>query len=378
MADYNQGDVVQDYFSVVDESLQPIQDETFEVDAVEDPDGESFSLEIVEIGNGVYKAFFTAAKTGEYYYRVVTTNISPQQTFEESWTIATASIYGASTGVAAYTNTLSDLVRRVATRLGDFRQIQATSNGASDGSSFVDNKRLAAIPASSLKGAGITIVSTGSDNYNVERRVADSSESSQTLNITPSFPAQVTVGQIGWVTNLQSRGHWWEDYRNVINEVISGATHHKMPVDYTYPGTFLASDPSIPIPLHMTHIYRVEYLGPDNVLYTLPQSSQNIRSVPGWSVDLASGRVMVNGSWQSVLNEATIRLSGYGRPAELTDPGDFTTLNVAYVVPLAASILRQSKGDAKLLSSASMMTNESIEAQLGGITIMEPNTIQVR
>jgi hypothetical protein len=339
MADYNQGDVVQDYFSVVDESLQPLLDVEFVVDATEDPDGESFLLEIVEVGDGVYKAFFTAAKTGEYYY---------------------------------------DLVRRVATRLGDFRQIQATEAGASDGSTFVDNKRLAAIPASSLKGAGITIVSPGNANYNVERRISDSSEANQTLSISPGFPAQVTIGQIGWVTNLQSRGHWWDDYRNAINEIIAGATHHKMPVDYTYPGTFLATDPSIPVPLHMTHIYRVQYLGPDNMLHTVPQSSQNLQSVPGWTTDLASGRVIINGSWPSVLNGATIRLSGYGRPAELVDPGDFTSLNVAYIVPAAASLLRQSKGDAKLLSSASMMSNESIESMLGGITMMEPNTIQVR
>jgi hypothetical protein len=378
MADYNQGDVVQDYFSVVDESLKQLLDVEFVVDATEDPDGESFLLEIVEVGDGVYKAFFTAAKTGEYYYRIVTTNVSPEQTFEESWTIATASIYGASTGLAAYTNTLSDLVRRVATRLGDFRQIQATEAGASDGSTFVDNKRLAAIPASSLKGAGITIVSPGNANYNVERRISDSSEANQTLSISPGFPAQVTIGQIGWVTNLQSRGHWWDDYRNAINEIIAGATHHKMPVDYTYPGTFLATDPSIPVPLHMTHIYRVQYLGPDNMLHTVPQSSQNLQSVPGWTTDLASGRVIINGSWPSVLNGATIRLSGYGRPAELVDPGDFTSLNVAYIVPAAASLLRQSKGDAKLLSSASMMSNESIESMLGGITMMEPNTIQVR
>lgn len=379
MADYNQGDIVQDYFTVVDGDLTPLVGVEFDVDATEDPDGAIFNLSIEEVGDGVYKAYFTAAKVGTYYYRILTNNITPQQTFEEDWSIGTLSLYGASTGTAAYTNSLNDLIRRVATRLADFKQITATADGSADGTTFVDNQRLSAIPASSLKGASITIVTANNANLNTERRVQDSSEASQTLTITPPFPAQVLIGQVGWVTNLQSRGFWRDDYVNAINEVQSGSSmFHAVPVDYTYPGTFLSSDPTIPVPLHLTHIYRVQYVGPDNYLYTVPFSDQNIQTVPGWSVDFASGRVVINGSWQSVLNEGSIRLSGYGRPAEMVNPTDFTTLNVDYIVPKAASLLRQSKGDAKLLSSASMMNNDSIEAMLGGITIMEPNTIRVR
>lgn len=380
MADYNQGDIVQDYFSVVDSDLSPLQGVLFSVDATEDPDGQPFDLTVVEIDNAVYKVVFTAAKVGDYYYRIVSTNITPEQAWEETITIGPVALYGAATGVGAYTNTLNDLIRRVAVRLGDFRQLTATEQGAADGTTFVDQKRLSAIPASSLKGASITIVSPNtSGNYNIESRVGDSSESTQTLTIYPPFPEAVAIGQIAWVTNLQSKGFWKDDYINAINEVISGSSmFHKMPVDYTYPGTFLASDPSIPVPLHMTHVSGVQYVGPDSMIYTVPFSDQNVQSVPGWSVDFASGRIIINGSWQSVLNEGTIRLTGYGRPAELVNPTDYTTLNVDYVVPRAASILRQSKGDQKLLSSASMMSNDALDAMLGGITIMAPNTIQVR
>jgi hypothetical protein len=380
MADYNQGDIVQDYFTITDDNLVPLNGVVLEITVTEDPDGEDFAASWSEIGDGVYKIEFAALKVGEYYYRVEANGLVPPQAWEENFTIGPLALYGAATGVGAYTNTLADLVKRVAVRLNDFKQATATDNGSVDGTTFVDTVRLAAIPASSLKGAGITIVSpTTSDNYMVERRIADSSEANQTLNITPAFPARSLIGDVAWITNLQSRGHQWDDYKNAINEVIAGAgTFHSVPVDYTYPLSFMYEDPTIPIPLHMTKIYGVQYLGPDGWIYDVPFSDQNVRHVPGWSIDFASTRVQINGSWGPTLNGAPVRLLGYGRPAELVNATDFTTLNTSYLVPAAASILRQSKGDAKLLSSASMMDNAAIEAMLAGITQNQPGTIQVR
>jgi hypothetical protein len=232
MADYNQGDIVQDYFTITDDNLVPLNGVVLEITVTEDPDGEDFAASWSEIGDGVYKIEFAALKVGEYYYRVEANGLVPPQAWEENFTIGPLALYGAATGVGAYTNTLADLVKRVAVRLNDFKQATATDNGSVDGTTFVDTVRLAAIPASSLKGAGITIVSpTTSDNYMVERRIADSSEANQTLNITPAFPARSLIGDVAWITNLQSRGHQWDDYKNAINEVIAGAgTFHSVPI----------------------------------------------------------------------------------------------------------------------------------------------------
>lgn len=378
MADFVQGDIVRDYFTLVDTSNAVITGATLVVGATEDPNGDSFSLTISEIGGGVYKVEFLASLVGTWYYRVDTTGLTPNQSWEETFVIGPVQLYGAELGTAAYGNTLLDLVRRVATRVGDFKTITATENGSADGSSFVDRRRLSAIPASSLKGAELTITSpANSPNYMQGTRISDSSESSQTLTLLPSLPYQVQIGDVAWITNIASRGFWWDQYLGAINETISASfPMHLVPITYTYPDSFVESDPTIPAPLHLTHIYGVRYYDSDGWIRDIPYSDQNLRTIPGWSVD--SGYIRLNGSVPSSVNGMTVQLLGYGRPAELVNPEDFTTLPTSWIVPTAANILKMGTGDQKQLALASMFNNMSDTMLVTAITQVQPGTVRIR
>ncbi len=353
---------------------------TIVVGATEDPNGDNFTLTIAEIGGGLYKVEFLASLVGSYYYRVDSVGITPIQSFEETFTIGPVTLYGAALGTAAYGNTLNDLIKRVATRMGDFLKVVATTGGAGDGTSFPDSLRLSAIPSSSLKGSSLTIVSpTNSLNYLQETRVADSSEGGKVLTLSPAFPYPVLTGNEGWLTNLMSRGFWRNQYIDAINEVVASShPMHLVPVSYTYPESFSEDDPSIPAPLHLTHVYGVQYYDSEGWEIDIPYSDQNLRTIPGWSIDAASATVLISGGFRSVMNGMSVRLMGYGRPAELTLPGDFTTLPAAYIVPAAAAILRQAKGDQKQLSSASMLDNRADSFLVTAITQVQPGTIRVR
>jgi hypothetical protein len=379
MADWKQGDTVKDYFTVVDEADTLITGATFDVGSTEDPDGDEFDLVITEIGGGVYRVTFLAAKVGTYYYRVDTNNLDPAQMWEETFTVGPVTLYGAAIGTGAYGNTLGNLIKRVATRVKDFAELEATAQGSEDGTTLFDNLRLAAIPAGSLKGAGICCVyPTTADIYLEERRVQDSSEENQLLTITPPFSGQVQIGDGFHLTNLQSKGYWRNQYRNAINEVIA-AIHpmHLVPVSYDYPDLFYSDDPYVPAPLHLTHIYGVQ-AETEWGIADIPFSDQNIRGLPGWSVDYSNANILINGSWANTLNEASIRLLGYGRPAELVNFDDYTTVEPGFLVPAAASILKLSTGDQKQLAVASMFENTSMAATLQTITQVQPGTLRIR
>jgi hypothetical protein len=378
MADFAQGDLVRDYFTLVDENNDVITGATLVVGSTEDPNGDDYSLTTLEIGGGVYRVEFLAALVGTYYYRVDTVGLVNNQSWEETFNIGPMQLYGAEIGTAAYGNTLIDLTRRVATAVGDFKEAIATDLGASDGTSFQDQLRLAALPAASLKGANLTIVSPAdSVNYMAESRVIDSTETTQTLTLQPPLPGQILVGDVAWMTNLHSRGFWKSQYREAINEAINESfPMHLVPVDYTYPETFWADDPTIPAPLHLTHIYAVQYYDADGWVRDIPYSDQNLRTSPGWSVE--AGVIRLNGSVPANVNGMTVRLLGYGRPAELVNPGDYTTLPTSWVVPKAASILRTGTGDQKQLAVSSMLTNTADTMLVTAITQVQPGTIRIR
>jgi hypothetical protein len=384
MADFNQGDTVRDYFTVLDDAGSPVLGVEWSAGSTVAPDGGDFDLTISEVGSGVYKVEFLADQLGLYYYRVDSQDIDPTYSYEEEFTIGVLSLYGAAVGAGASGNTLLDLVEQVATAVGDFKRVVATTAGASDGSTFPDAKRLAALSSSALKGAALMIVSpASSDNYMQDVRVADNDEDNQILTLIPSLPAQVLVGDVGILTNLHSRGFWWDQYLSAINQAISRMQGiHSVTVDYTYPEVFSVADPTIPTPQHMTHVHTVEVFssidGYGTQKYVVPFSDQNNPNVSGWTYDYAAQRVVFHGYYGQVGDGWSVRLVGYGRPAPLVNPTDYTTVNAGWIVPYAASILRTGTGDQKQLATASMLFNNADMMLTAGVTIMEPNTIRIR
>lgn len=384
MPNFYQGDIVRDYWTVLNESGTQVSGVTWTILETVDPDEEDFSLTITDLGDGLYRGSFLADKVGTYYFLVQTTNLSPEaeQTFEGEITVDAASVGGAVIGVEAHGLTLNDLIQMCAVTVGDFLWTQATTNGAADGTSFVDQQRLAAIPSQSLNGSSITVVSPeDSANYLAERRVYLSDEATQTLTITPAFPAQVLSGTEAWITNLESKGFWRQQYVNAINNAIRlSYPMHLVPLEYTYPGTFDYLDPTIPTPSQLTHLWGVSWYDPYTPRWNpMSMSPSNVPgSAYGWWFDYSTGAVGVGYKDAEALNAYSMKLHGYGRPAPLVEADDITTVNANWIVNRVAEMLLDSKGDQRKLANAARFENKA-ELYIGlNVTQVQPGTIKIK
>lgn len=380
MADFNQGDVIRDYLTVVDENMQGITGLAFEVMESIDPDGSTFTLQVTEIADGTYRVSWTATKVGVYYYHVQTIGLDLEQSFENTFTVGPFSIYGAAINAGAEGISLGNLVQQIASDIGDFKEVTATENGSVSGSNFVDHLRLAAVQPAALEGAGITIVyPEDSGNYLMERRILDSSEDATQLTVIPNFPAQVTVGQKGWITNLHSRGNWFSDYVNAVNNAIIAAfPHHLIPVDYEYPDVFTTVDPQVPAPQYMTHVYAIHAYDEYGTLVTVDPATNNNLWGTGWSVDRTTASFLFGGTYQHWLNGYRIRVLGYGRPSTLATFEDTTTVDAQWIKEKAAAALLWKSGDQRLFAQAANFQNLADTNMLKILTPLEPGVIRFR
>ncbi len=377
MADYSQGDIVRDYITALDASYNGVTGAEWGILEVLDPDGEGFSLSIEEIGDGSYRVSFLAEKVGTYYWRVITNDTTPPTEYDAIFVVGPFSLYGAATGLAATGVTLLELIRMVASDLGDYLELTATSDGSADGSTFADELQLSTIPSATLRGSSFLAI--GPSNYGIDRRILDSSDDATILTFKPNFPDQFLVGDVGWVTNLHSKGFWKSQYIAGINNGIRKShPRHLVPVSYTYPDTFNTTDPVIPLPQHITHIYGVVAYSTVGQFWDIPMSHEGMVYGEGWAFDQASGGIILGGTWVHTLHGWNIQIKGYGRPATLLNLDDITTVDPSWLVPLVAGSLRWSKGDQKRFPEAANFDSRSDMWLAGNLSMTAPNTIRVR
>jgi hypothetical protein len=379
MADFSQGDTVRDYITVVDAGQQPVLGCTFTVVQTIDPDEDDFGLTIVEVGSGVYRVSFVAGKTGTYYWNIITaTGPEFPQQFENTFVISPLLTFGVAIGVAATGVTLLDLVRMVATELGDFLEVVATA--PSDASTFTDELRLAAISPSVLKGSALTVVAPSTSlNYGLNRRILDSSEDATLLTLKPPLPANISTGDVAWITNLHSRGFWLSQYASAINTVVvESFPGHAVPLSYTYPDVFSGADPAIPLPQQMTHVYAVRATNSEGTTQPVPLASWNTLGGPGWSFDASAGTIVIGDPYRCGMEGWQVTILGYGRAATLLNYSDVTTVDPEFIVNKAAASLRWSKGDQKRFPEAANFQSRSDLTMVKSFTMHEPNTIRVR
>lgn len=387
MSDYYVGDTIRDYFTEIDINSVPIVGDTFVVDETLDPDGDPFALGVDEIDPGTYRVSFLASKGGTYYYQIHGTSV-PNQYFEETFVVSPIlSSALVSIDTAAYGTSLIELIPMIADELRDLQVIEATQNGASDGTSFQAEVDLAARPSASLRGASlITVEPAVSDNYWIERRISQFDENTQVASLTPALPSQVMTGDVAWVINLKSQGYNLRQYISAANRAIRRAfPNHLVPISYTYPNPFVYADGTIVTPTHMTHLYRVETVDEGGVPITVPMNPMGLPcnyawggNCNGWYYDYTQNSIVVRGNWGLYLEGKDIRLQGFGRDAKLVNPTDMTSIPPEWIVNQAAASLKRSQEDKRLLADASQLSNEADKDFISIITMLPPGVIRIR
>lgn len=389
MSLWNQGDTVVDYITLTDGAGNVITGASWStIDAI-DPDGEVFAVSVSEVDTGVYQTSFTASKSGRYYWSIKTTNISPNQSYEEDFSVSTPG--SATTGVvesnAIEGTELSELVRMLAVRMGDFKRIKATEAGAADGTSFRDEIRLTAIPSDGLIGSELLFMAPSvSANYHQTAMVTGFSEDSQTLTLSPALTNQVMTADDAWLVNLHSEGHYLLDYIDAINNAIwRSYPNHLVPLTYIPTDdsdVFIPWDPNEPwltLPTALKKIASVEAYQSDDEqhAFMIPMSPQNRSFSSGWWYDFGTKRLVINEGYRGSIDGFVIRIRGYGRPAKLVNYTDTTSVDAEWITEMAAEELKLAKGDQRQLASASMQRNNADNIRGKMVTITIPGTLDL-
>lgn len=387
MADYYQGDTIRDYFTEIDINSNKILGDTFVVVQTEDPDMLDFAIDVTEVDPGTYRVEFVATKSGTYYYQIHGISV-PNQYFEETFVVSPLLSSGlVSISTAAYGTTLSDLIIDTAGELRDILQVKATQDGSSDGTSFIDEITLAAIPSSSMRGASLVTISPAvSPNYWVERRIVQFDENTQVAVLKPGLPQQSLLNDEAIIINLKSQGYNLTQYRSGINRTISSAfPNHIVPISYLYPNPFVAADGTIVTPTHMTHLWEVMTVDEAGIPMVIPMNPQGIPcswgwggNCRGWWYDYTQNAIVVRGSWGVYLEGKQVILKGYGRDAKLTEPTDMTSIIPEWIVLKTAASMKRGQDDKRLLADASQLDNNSDVLYPAMVTQLPPNVLKIR
>lgn len=269
--------------------------------------------------------------------------------------------------------TRRDLRRRIADRLGDLVILEATSDSAST-TTFVDALNISGA-ADSLTGRQLVVI-TGPNAGHVAR-IQASSESTNTITITPAADNTFEAGDQIDVFNERSRGWSVAEYNRVINDAINdtwplGAATFTAAIT----AAFSADSPSIAVPALMHEVYEVAWQDTtDNTWIPLRKDL-----FYGWNADVGSATITIRGYPAQMIDTASLRISGYGPHPPLLSDTDATALHPEWLTAECAYRLSVSGLDRDAARGQTILLHQrEREAMRSRIrTVRRENTVRVR
>ena len=370
------GEPLISYITLLDTDGSAIAGETFTPVVTRRPDGGTFALSVVEVGNGVYQMVAATAvgdPAGEWF-ALVQGGTSGRQ-FSETWDVlARAPAVTVVQESPAGGLTRRELRRQVSADLGDFYLFTATEttsrNTVKDAVTF-------ARQVHHFRGMEITFTDGTPANVGASRFVQGSDGVAQTVTFSPELPDTVHAGDQGELHNFRGKGWTFETVNEAINAAIAraGEQHHSVPVSIAVEAPFDRSAPYVAMPEGITHFSGIVYTDRQGVERTLPARY--------WTVDLSLLRVGIHRFAVNDLNGRTLRVVGRARPAPLTEDGHRTSIPAEWLVEEAKALLLEADVTGSL--TAEMRARLYNAARSGAdarrqliINRMPPNTVRVR
>jgi hypothetical protein len=332
---------------------------------------------------GTYIVRFTpTGAAGTYFLSLEHPTARPRE-YNEEWDVDPATAAGATTTVVtSYGVSLQRLRRDVGRRLGDLQLTTATNAGATD--TWIDTVRLTD-PAKAYVNRTLLITSGTAANLGEHRRVQGSTAGG-TLTLQSALPAATAAGDQGELWNDRSQG-WLPDLiKDILNQNIRNAAPLHL-VELTsdlvglvpVPGTGATLDAGVTLPAEYVGFYAVEYADGDGNYQ--PIRKQQSRGGYGFRLE-TNGKLVIGGASVWDVNGGTVRIFGYGHPAELSDDDDTTTVNAEWLVERTRADLLIEAGFHNRLPEAqrdAQIAAARADALRGRIrTIPKPNTVWVR
>ena len=344
----------------------------------EDPDEEAFAYDIADKGNGVYEVRFTPTKVGVYTLLLVSNTTPPQWWITE--VEATGVVPGFVSTVVTNGRSLLQLLEDVATQVGDLMTLQATADGAADGSTWVDHFNLSAVSPKSLKGSELLCTVAAGDNQYAKARILESVPTDPpTATLIPALPEQVKAGDLADVVNVYSQGWHISDYVRIINQALNAAyPNHLAAITYQWTDPFDRAAPTLDVPSTFSVIARVEWLDAQGLWQEIPRAPSNTPGWNGWAWDAFSQKLVIGGEQRNWASGYSVRVGGYGKPTPLVAFTDQTDCDPEWLVSTASSYLLRAKRDPKLLAVSSMDANQANFIRPKMVSVVEADAVTIR
>lgn len=354
-----------DYLTVLNADNTPATGRTVSVVASRDPQGNPFTLNITEIGGGVYKVSFVPTIAGSWF-ALLSVNTTPVQW----WSVeieASAAPPGPAQITAGRGVTLRQLIRDVARLVRDFREAVATHPGST--TTFRSTSDLYE-DSSFFRGAEAVFTGGTAANIGQRRRVASSDIATQTVTfVEPPLPAAVAAGDTIWLINLHGQGWRYTEYKEAINQAIRESFPAlRLPYSEVLPSAYTLGQP-VPIPATFTHLHTVEWQDTDGTWHALRHGPD------GWLLDLGQRVVLLSGTGAQAANGRLLRLTGFARHAELINDDDVTTAFPEYVTQKAAGLLILSQRKEENLAVGQYYINRADALRASLIVPAPANTV---
>ena len=366
------------YFTVRDAAGDFYGGSPIAVDATYDPAGDIIVPIITDLENGLYRVTWPLPDPGTYTVRLIASlpdTGDEDQVFEFESRVLEATEDEVNPFAAVTGATLDDLIRSVARKCRDYLETKATEN-ASDGSAWIERRRLGARSPKALKGSELFVTSAAiSDNTGYAVGVLDSVSGALTLD--PALPAASRANDTGYIVNLASEGFHRDTYKQVIVDTIGDAFPNMLqPASWTFTDSFDGDYPYLTPPDAFTHIY--DLIIPSEGWYGgethIPQGTPER---PGWYWD--GSRIVIAGEcYREFASGTYLTILGYGAWPDLVNDTDKTGIDRQWLTEQAAGMLILSLRDPKRQAEAAMHLNRADGYLPKAITMVAPNTIRIR
>lgn len=237
---------------------------------------------------------------------------------------------------AIRTTTLEKLRSRVADRLGDLHQVEATAVGSV--STFTD---VINIPIGNRLLTKQQMVFTSGALRGQIVVITDTNQGTNSITFAPPQASAPQIGDTADIVNSLGMGYTFKAIDRAINQVIDESYPLARTQVLSADIAFSAASPTITVPTTMEEVYAIEWYdtGREQWVEVYPAKHRGHR---GWQPEIWDGEITIDPYIAGVLDGSNVRILGEGRHAQLSLYSDATSLHPDYIVAQACYYLTMS------------------------------------
>lgn len=256
------------------------------------------------------------------------------------------------------TQTLAQLRKRTAQRLGDYVQLTGTTNGST--TTFIDSRNVNT-GTEDMKGR-VILFSDGTTS-----RITAQVDATNTLTFTPAVSSATIVesGDTAEVFNKRGKGFLPVEYKDAINAAINDAYPLGLILTSDDGGAFDIDSPDVTVDTALVCVSAVYWEDADGRETLFPRATRSNQY--GWVPLPETGKVRLQGVPAEGIDGLNLRFVGYGRQEILTADSDTCVLNAEYVISRACYHL-----------CLSAIDRDPMYGQMVGIFLQESQRMRTR